>query len=140
MDKYQRAMLAIVIIIVVSSIAYSGYVIFGDVDTYFPFFIFFPSSLVIWIPIIARKREEELMKQEKLTKKIKEWNNIMLFKKDKEFMLAIGMVALIIAISLDIFAGQEPIVDFFRGLFTGLSITMNLSFLIRYRYKIKNEI
>ncbi|MBY8986081.1 MAG: hypothetical protein KGD65_13480 [Candidatus Lokiarchaeota archaeon] len=64
----------------------------------------------------------------------------MLFKKDKEFMLAIGMVALIIAISLDIFAGQEPIVDFFRGLFTGLSITMNLSFLIRYRYKIKNEI
>ncbi|MBY8986082.1 MAG: hypothetical protein KGD65_13485 [Candidatus Lokiarchaeota archaeon] len=72
MDKYQRAMLAIVIIIVVSSIAYSGYVIFGDVDTYFPFFIFFPSSLVIWIPIIARKREEELMKQEKLTKKIKE--------------------------------------------------------------------
>lgn len=64
----------------------------------------------------------------------------MYFYKNKEFMLGIGMISLIIAFILDIFAGQVPIIDFFGGLFTGLSITMNLSFLFRYRYEKKNEI
>ncbi len=72
MDKYQRAILAIVIIIIVSSVAYLMFIILGDVDTYFPFFIFFPGSVVIWIPIIARKREEELMKREEKTEQMKE--------------------------------------------------------------------
>lgn len=63
----------------------------------------------------------------------------MYFSKNKEFMLGIGMFSLIITFILDIFAGPVPIIDFFDGLFTGLSITMNLSFLFRYRYEKKNE-
>ncbi|MHA2391724.1 MAG: hypothetical protein ACXAEX_07125 [Promethearchaeota archaeon] len=51
----------------------------------------------------------------------------------KEVMLAIGMFSLTIALLLDRFAGQEPFVDFFCGLFTGLSMIMNLGFLITYR-------
>jgi hypothetical protein len=51
----------------------------------------------------------------------------------KEVMLAIGMFSLTIALLLDRFAGQEPFVDFFCGLFTGLSMIMNLGFLISYR-------
>jgi hypothetical protein len=59
----------------------------------------------------------------------------MYFNKNKEMMLAIGMVSLTIAIILDSFAGTAMIIDFFCGLFTGLSITMNLGFLIRFRHE-----
>jgi hypothetical protein len=72
MDKYQKAILAIVIIIIVSSVANLMFIIINNVDTYFPFIIFFPGALVIWIPIIAHKREEELQNQEEITQKIKE--------------------------------------------------------------------
>jgi len=51
----------------------------------------------------------------------------------KEVMSAIGMFSLTIALLLDRFAGQEPFVNFFCGMFTGLSITMNIGFLISYR-------
>ena len=72
MDKYQKAILAIVIITVVSSISHVLFMIFGEVETDFPFIIFFPGFLVIWIPIIAQKRAEVLKKQEESTKRIKE--------------------------------------------------------------------
>jgi hypothetical protein len=38
-------------------------IIFGFFDASFPFFIFFPGSVVIFIPIIARKRQEEIEKR-----------------------------------------------------------------------------
>ena len=41
---------------------------------------------------------------------------------------------------LDKFAGKQPIVDFFCGLFTGLSITLNIGFLIKLKYEINTEI
>ncbi|MFX1453925.1 MAG: hypothetical protein ACFFDB_00985 [Promethearchaeota archaeon] len=72
MDKYQKAILAIVIIIGVFSIFYILYIIFGEVDTYFPFIIFFPGSLVILIPVIDQKRQQTVMKREKITKQVKE--------------------------------------------------------------------
>ncbi len=57
----------------------------------------------------------------------------MLFSKNKEVMLAIGMFSLTIAILLDRFAGTGTIIDFLCGLFTGISITMNLGYLIKLR-------
>ena len=57
----------------------------------------------------------------------------MLFRKNKEVMLTIGMFSLTIAILLDRFAGAGTIIDFFCGLFTGLSLTMNLAYLIKLR-------
>ena len=59
----------------------------------------------------------------------------MLFRKKEEVMLAIGMFSLAIAILLDRFAGTGTIIDFLCGLFTGLSITMNLGYLIKLRVK-----
>lgn len=57
----------------------------------------------------------------------------MLFSKNKEVMLTIGMFSLTIAILLDRFAGAGTIIDFLCGLFTGLSVVMNLGYLIKYR-------
>ena len=62
----------------------------------------------------------------------------MLFSKKKEIMLIIGMFSLTFAILLDRFAGVGPIIDFLCGLFTGLSLTMNLGYLIKYKVE-KNE-
>jgi hypothetical protein len=39
-------------------------IILEIVDSYFLYFIFFPGFMVIWIPIIARKRLEEQNKKE----------------------------------------------------------------------------
>jgi hypothetical protein len=58
----------------------------------------------------------------------------------KEGMLAIGMFSFTIAFFLDRFAGQGPLIDFFCGLFTGLSIPTNLGFLIKYRLEKKLKI
>jgi hypothetical protein len=57
----------------------------------------------------------------------------MLFIKNKEIMLTTGMFSLAFAILLDRFAGVGPIINFLCGLFTGLSLTMNLGYLIKYR-------
>ena len=57
----------------------------------------------------------------------------MLFSKNKEVMLTIGMFSLTIAILLDRFAGAGTIIDFLCGLFTGISLTMNLGYLIKLR-------
>ncbi len=62
----------------------------------------------------------------------------MLFSKNKETMLSIGGISLVIAITLDRFAGAGTIIDFLCGLFTGFSIVMNLGFLITYRIEKKN--
>ena len=64
----------------------------------------------------------------------------MLFRKNKEIMLAIGMFSLTIAILLDRFAGAGTIIDFLCGLFTGISITMNLGYLIKLRIEKNLEI
>ncbi|MFX1325152.1 MAG: hypothetical protein ACFE8N_09350 [Promethearchaeota archaeon] len=57
----------------------------------------------------------------------------MSIKIKKEKIFAIGMFSLTFALLLNRFAGQGLIIDFFNGLFTGLSMAVNLSFLIRYR-------
>ncbi|MFW9866368.1 MAG: hypothetical protein ACFFEN_09765 [Candidatus Thorarchaeota archaeon] len=61
----------------------------------------------------------------------------MQIKIKKEGMLVIGMFSFTIALFLDRFAGQGPLIDFFCGLFTGLSIITNLGFLIKYRLEKK---
>lgn len=102
-------------------------------DSYFPYFIIFPGFMVILIPIIARKRLEEQNKQEHSSNCLKEQSHKMSIKIKKEGLLAIGMFSLILSILLKNFAGKVPIVDFFCGLFTGLSITLNIGFLIRLK-------
>ncbi|NVM37069.1 MAG: hypothetical protein HWN81_15840 [Candidatus Lokiarchaeota archaeon] len=64
----------------------------------------------------------------------------MLFNKNKEIMLTIGLFSLTIAILLDRFAGVGTIIDFFCGLLTGISLTMNLGYLIRLRIERNLEI
>lgn len=64
----------------------------------------------------------------------------MLFEKKKEWMLTIGMFSLIFALILDIFAGNGTLVDFFSGLFTGLSLTTNVAYLIKFRQESNLEI
>jgi len=54
------------------------------------------------------------------------------FKKKKERMLMIGMFSLVVAILLGRFGGEYVLTDFLEGLFTGLSLTMNLCFLVRF--------
>jgi len=56
----------------------------------------------------------------------------MLFKKKKEEMFIIGMFSLLVAILLGRFGGQYVLTDFLEGLFTGISLVMNLCFLVRY--------
>lgn len=64
----------------------------------------------------------------------------MSIKIKKEGMLAIGMFSLAISLLLDRFAGKEQVVDFFCGLFTGLSITLNIGFLMKLRYEMNKKI
>ena len=54
------------------------------------------------------------------------------FKMRKEGMLIIGMFSLSVAILLERFGGQCVLTDFFEGLFTGISLAMNLCFLVLY--------
>ena len=64
----------------------------------------------------------------------------MFFNKNKEIMLIIGMFSLTFAILLDRFARVGPIIDFVSGLFTGLSLIMNLGYLIKYRAEKKGKL
>jgi hypothetical protein len=60
-------------------------------------------------------------------------------KISRNIMIVIGMFSLTIVILLGRFAGSVSIINFLSGIFTGLSITMNLAFLIRLRLdKISN--
>ena len=70
MDKYQKAIVAIVLAIVILSISYAILIIseiLGPFDSGFPFYILMPSWLpAIWIPIINQKRQEQLKQQKQL--------------------------------------------------------------------------
>ncbi|MHA2051760.1 MAG: hypothetical protein ACW986_19275 [Promethearchaeota archaeon] len=66
MDKYEKSILALVLMVVGSSIVYLVVTIFGNFDTSFPFFSIFPGSVIIFIPIIAQRRREELEKRNRL--------------------------------------------------------------------------
>ena len=62
----------------------------------------------------------------------------MLVKRRKEIMFAIGTFSLVIMVILRLINWGVPIIDFFLGLFTGLSLTTNLAYLIIYS-KEKNQ-
>lgn len=66
MDKYERLILAIIVIAILSSVIYLIAIIAGIIDSDFPFVIFIPSWAVICIPIITQKRLEEKMQKEEL--------------------------------------------------------------------------
>jgi len=51
----------------------------------------------------------------------------------KETMLAIGSFSMVISILLGRYSGANPLVDFLAGVFTGISLTLNLGFLIKWR-------
>jgi hypothetical protein len=57
----------------------------------------------------------------------------MLYNTKKEYILAIGTISLVLAIFLDKFAGSSAIIDLISGLFSGLSLTMNLAYLFKFR-------
>ena len=57
----------------------------------------------------------------------------------KEVLLSIGMFSLVAAIFLDRFTPDLAVIDFFVGLFTGLSAALNLGYLIRLRLERKTE-
>ena len=51
----------------------------------------------------------------------------------KEVLFSVGAFSLVISIFLGRFSGHNPLIDFFAGLFTGLSLTLNLGFLFKWR-------
>jgi hypothetical protein len=51
----------------------------------------------------------------------------------KETMLEIGSFSMVISIVLGRYSGVNPLVDFLAGVFTGMSLTLNLGFLIKWR-------
>jgi len=55
------------------------------------------------------------------------------FKMKKEKMIMIGMFSLLIAFVLGRFENKYPIIDFLEGMFTGISMVTNISFLVRFR-------
>jgi len=57
----------------------------------------------------------------------------MLTRIKKETMFAFGSFSMVISIFLSRFSGTNPLVDFFAGVFTGMSLTLNLGFLIKWR-------
>ncbi len=52
--------------------------------------------------------------------------------KKNESMFIIGTSSLLLAILLGRFGGQYALTNFLEGLFTGLSLVLNLCFLIRF--------
>ena len=64
----------------------------------------------------------------------------MLFEIRKEGLLAIGVFSLIFSLLLYIFAGTMPLIDLFQGIFTGLSLTMNIAYLVKVRQEKNFEI
>jgi len=79
MDKYQKMIIG-GLIVAVSIIFIYVIVVFSGIisnrpdsdDSVFPFFIFFPSWVAIFVPIIARQRQEEKKKEEELRNRLEE--------------------------------------------------------------------
>lgn len=57
----------------------------------------------------------------------------------KESLFIIGMNSLAVSLIMGIFLPDLPLISFFKGMFVGLSLVMNFSFLVRYRLE-KNKI
>jgi hypothetical protein len=58
----------------------------------------------------------------------------------KESMFIIGMFSMALAIILGTIPANIALIDFFKGVFTGISLVLNIGFLIRYRLdKIHNN-
>jgi len=79
MDKYQKIITGILIgavsiILIYIIVVNSGILSNGpdSDDSGFPFFIFFPSWIAIFIPIIARQRQEEKKREEELRNQLSE--------------------------------------------------------------------
>ncbi|MFX1378597.1 MAG: hypothetical protein ACFFA4_05850 [Promethearchaeota archaeon] len=51
----------------------------------------------------------------------------------KESMFIIGATSLTIALIMGILLPDLSVISFFKGMLTGISIVMNISFLIKYR-------
>ncbi len=51
----------------------------------------------------------------------------------KESMFIIGSSSLTISLILGMFLPDLPLIGFFEGMFMGISLAMNICFLIRYR-------
>jgi len=64
---------------------------------------------------------------------------MMLYRTKKERMFVIGVFSLIIAILLKYFGGNMLMTDFFEGVFTGISLVMNLCYLVRLRSEKRME-
>ena len=57
----------------------------------------------------------------------------------KESMFIIGTNSLAVSLIMGIFLLDLPSISFFKGMFVGISLVMNFSFLVRYRLE-KNKI
>ena len=55
--------------------------------------------------------------------------------KDDNVLLSIGMISLVAAIGIRSFGPDLSLIHFLEGLFLGISLVLNLAFLIRYRLK-----
>ena len=52
---------------------------------------------------------------------------------NKERLLIVGSFSLIISILLNLFTGAFPILDFLKGIFTGVSLVTNLGYLFKLK-------
>ncbi len=59
--------------------------------------------------------------------------------KNENVLLSIGMISLVIALVLGRFGPDTSIAHFLEGLFMGLSLVLNLAFLLRLRAKKNND-
>ena len=53
--------------------------------------------------------------------------------KNNNVILATGLLSLVVAIVLHIYAPQAPVANFFQGFCCGLSLVMNAFYMIRQR-------
>ncbi|NVM44540.1 MAG: hypothetical protein HWN79_06465 [Candidatus Lokiarchaeota archaeon] len=79
MDKYQKMILGFLIGIISLAVIYLFVLLNGSVtggsgsdDSSFPFYIFFPSWVAIFVPIIARQRREAKLEEEEIRNQLEE--------------------------------------------------------------------
>ncbi|MCP5105465.1 MAG: hypothetical protein GY950_18910 [bacterium] len=59
--------------------------------------------------------------------------------KNNNVLLAIGMISLVLSILLGRYGPDVSVVHFLEGLFLGMSLVLNLAFLIRYAASKRKE-